>query len=111
MGENFVLDDGGVIVDEDELDCEGGDLGEENTAEGVGKGGVDADEGEGGVMGVIFVDGDVEVLVGGEEVSSMGDGGLRMGHLIIGALNIHLRTFSSSRSGLRRGNGRGSRWK
>lgn len=49
MGENFVLDDGGVVVDEDVFDSEGRDFGEEDAAEGVGDGGVNIDEGEGGL--------------------------------------------------------------
>lgn len=44
MGEDFVLDDGGVVVDVDEFDCKGRDFGEEDTAEGVGEGGIDANE-------------------------------------------------------------------
>lgn len=44
MGEDFVLDDGGVVVDVDEFNGKGRDFCEEDTAEGVGEGGVDADE-------------------------------------------------------------------
>lgn len=55
MREDFVLDDGGVVVHEDVFDGEGGNFGEENAAEGIGDGGVDAYEGEGGVVGVEFV--------------------------------------------------------
>jgi len=36
VGEDFVGYDGGVIEDEDGFDCEGGDFGEEDAAEGVG---------------------------------------------------------------------------
>ena len=43
MGEDLVLDYGGVLLDEDVFDCEGGEVGEEDPAEGVCDGGVDAD--------------------------------------------------------------------
>lgn len=43
MGEDFVLDDGGVVVDEDVFDGKGGDFGEEDAAEGICDGGVDGD--------------------------------------------------------------------
>ena len=61
-GEHFVVDDAGVVVDEDGADGEGGDLGDEDSAEGVGDGGVDADEGEDGVEGFVFVELDLEGL-------------------------------------------------
>lgn len=50
------MDDGGVVLDVDVLDGEGGDLGEENAAEGVGEGGIDADEGEGREELVVLVE-------------------------------------------------------
>ncbi len=56
VGEHFVLDDGGVVPDVDGLDGDGGDLGDEDAAEGVGDGGVDADEGEAAVELVVFVE-------------------------------------------------------
>lgn len=62
VGEDFVLDDGGVVVDEDVFDGEGGDFGEEDTAEGVCDGGVETDEGEGGVVGGEFMEFDFEGL-------------------------------------------------
>lgn len=43
MGKEFVGEDGGVAVDFDEVDGEGGDFGKHYAAEGVG-------EGEGGVL-------------------------------------------------------------
>lgn len=46
MGEDLVLDYGRVLLDEDVLDCEGGELGEEDAAEGVCDAGVEADQGE-----------------------------------------------------------------
>lgn len=36
VGEDLVLDDGGVVLDVDVLDGEGRDLGDEDAAEGVG---------------------------------------------------------------------------
>lgn len=66
MGEDFILDDGGVVVDVDEFNGEGGDFGEEDAAEGVGEGSVDADKGEGGVEGCVLVELNVEVLLGGK---------------------------------------------
>jgi hypothetical protein len=62
VGEDLVLDDGGVVVDEDVFDGEGGDLGEKDAAESVCDGGVEAGEGEGGVVWRVGVEGDVEVL-------------------------------------------------
>jgi hypothetical protein len=62
VGEDLVLDDGGVVVDEDVFDGEGGDLGEQDAAEGICDGGVEAGEGEGGVVRGVGVEGDVEVL-------------------------------------------------
>jgi hypothetical protein len=63
MREHFVLDDGGVLVDEDVFDGESRDLGEENAAEGVGNRGVNAGERELGIVGLVRVEFDVEVLV------------------------------------------------
>jgi hypothetical protein len=62
VGEYFVLDDGRVLVDEDVFDGERGDLGEEDAAEGVGDGGVEAGEGEFGVVWGVLVELDVEGL-------------------------------------------------
>lgn len=62
VGEDFVLDDGGIVVNEDVFDGEGGDFGEEDAAEGVCNGGVDADQGEGSVVGGEFMEFDVEGL-------------------------------------------------
>ena len=61
-GEHFVLDYGGVVVDEDVFDCEGGNFGDEDSAEGVGYGGVEGEEGEGGFVGEVLVELDCEVL-------------------------------------------------
>ena len=62
MGEDFILDDGGVLVDEDVFNSEGGDLGEQDAAEGIGDGGVDADEGERGIVRRVCVEADGESL-------------------------------------------------
>ena len=53
-------------MDEDIFDCEGGDFGDEDPAEGVGYGGVEGEEGEGGFVGGVLVELDREIL--GEEV-------------------------------------------
>jgi hypothetical protein len=62
VGEHFVLNDGGVLVDEDVFDCKRGDLGEEDSPESVCNGGVEAGEGEGSVMGLVCVKLYIEVL-------------------------------------------------
>jgi hypothetical protein len=62
VGEHFVLDDGSILVDEDIFDGECGYFREENAAKGVGDRGVDASEGEFGVMGRVLVEGNVEIL-------------------------------------------------
>jgi hypothetical protein len=46
VGEHFVLNDGGVLEEVDLLDCESGYFGEKDTAEGIGDGGVNANERE-----------------------------------------------------------------
>lgn len=62
MGENFILNDWGVVLDEDVFDGEGGYVGDYDVVEGVGDGGVDVDEGEGGFVGVVLVEFDWEVV-------------------------------------------------
>lgn len=49
-------------MDEDILDCEGGDFGDEYSAEGVGYGGVEGEEREGGFVGGVLVELDCEIL-------------------------------------------------
>ena len=63
LGEDFVLDDGGVVLNVDTLDGEGGDFVDHDAPEGVGNGGVHADEGESGFAVVIFVELDPEILL------------------------------------------------
>lgn len=87
VGEDFVLDYGGVVVDEDVFDGEGGDFGEQDAAEGVGDGGVEAGEGEGGVVGGVGVEGDVEVL--GWLVSEDGVGLGRVEHTFLKCSRSH----------------------
>lgn len=62
MGEDFVLDDRSVVVDEDVFDGEGGDFGKQDAAKSVGDGSVDTDQGEAGVERFEFVELDVEGL-------------------------------------------------
>lgn len=42
--EDLVCDDGSVVRDVDFLNCQSGDFGEKNAPEGIGYGGIDADE-------------------------------------------------------------------
>ena len=56
------MNDAGVVVHEDSANGECGYFGDEDTAEGVCYGGVDADEGEDSVEGFVFVELDLEVL-------------------------------------------------
>ena len=62
MGEDLVRDDRGVVVDVHFFDGEGGHFGEEDAAEGIGDGGIQADKREGGFERVIAVELDFEVL-------------------------------------------------
>lgn len=62
VGEDLVLDDGRIVLDIDVLDGEGGYLGDEDAAEGVCDGGIDADEGEGGFVLGVVVELDAEVV-------------------------------------------------
>lgn len=68
VGEHLILNDGGVVLYEDVFDGERWDLGDEDAAEGVCERGVDADEGEGSVVGLVAVEldgkGGLEVLDG-----------------------------------------------
>lgn len=66
VGEDLVLDDGGVVLYVDILYGDGRDLCDEDAAEGVGDGGVDTNEGEGSLMLGVVVKLDAEV--GGEAV-------------------------------------------
>lgn len=47
---------------EDELDSKGRNFGNEDATECIGDGGVDADEGEGGIERFVFVEFDSEIL-------------------------------------------------
>lgn len=64
MREHLVLNHGGVVLDVDVLDGERRDLGDEDSSEGVGQRGVDADEGEGRIVELVAVELDGE---GGSE--------------------------------------------
>lgn len=75
VGEHLVLDHRGIVVDEDVFNRQRGDLGNENTAEGVGKGGIETDEGKGGVELVVLVK--VDGKVGLEALN--GEGGILAG--------------------------------
>lgn len=60
MGENLVLNDGCVILNIYVFDGEGWDLGKEDAAEGIGDGGVYADQGERCVGRLVLVELDLE---------------------------------------------------
>jgi hypothetical protein len=62
MGEHLVVEHGSVVLDEDVFHSEYGDFGDEDAAEGICEGGVEVDEGELGVVGVVFDEFDGEVL-------------------------------------------------
>lgn len=64
MRQDFVLDYGGVSLDVNSFDGERGDLGEEDTAEGIGDRGIDVDEVEFGEEGGVAVEFDTEGLGG-----------------------------------------------
>lgn len=68
MSQDFVLNYGGVIVHEDELDGKGRYFGNEDATECIGEGGINTDEGEGGIERFVFVELDSEVL-GAENLS------------------------------------------
>ena len=51
-------------MDEDVFNCEGGNFGDEDPAEGVGYGGVEGKEGECGFIGGVLVELDCEFLRG-----------------------------------------------
>lgn len=63
VSEDFVLDDRGVVLDVNVLNGESRDLGDEDATEGICERGVNADEGEGGVEGVVVVELDGESLL------------------------------------------------
>ena len=60
--EYLILDDGSVVVNEDELDGKRRNLGHKDTAEGIGDGSIEADQRERGLVRIIAVVFDFEVL-------------------------------------------------
>lgn len=62
VGENFILNHGGVVLYIDVLNSEGRDLSDEDAAEGVGNGCVDADKGEGGEVRVVVMEVNIEAV-------------------------------------------------
>lgn len=77
MRQDFVLDYGGVSLDVNSFDGERGDLGKEDTAEGIGDRGIDVDEVEFGEEGGVAVEFDTEGLGGGVSGVWFGRGGGR----------------------------------
>lgn len=62
MCEHLILDDGGIVIHKDEFDSDGRNFGNEDTAKCIGNGGVKADEREGRIEWVVFVELDSEIL-------------------------------------------------
>jgi hypothetical protein len=58
--EDFILDDGGVVLYEYVLNGESRDLSNENASESVGERGVEADEGERSIVRIVSVELDGE---------------------------------------------------
>jgi len=80
MAQHLILDDRRVVVHEDVLDRNGGDLADENAPEGVGDRGVEADKVERDSRGRERVDGDLSRLAGREkEVGASGREGTGRG--------------------------------
>jgi hypothetical protein len=64
MGEELVVDDGGVVVYVDIFDGEGWDFGDENATKGICNRGIDSYQGKAGLERIVFVELDFEVLNG-----------------------------------------------
>lgn len=62
MRKHFIGQDGGVVRDEDLLDGKGRDFGDEDAADGICEGGINADDGKGCIVGQILVEFDLKVL-------------------------------------------------
>lgn len=63
MGENLVLDHGGVVVYENEFDGKRRDLSYENTTEGIRNRCIDTDQGERRFESFVTVEFDAEILL------------------------------------------------
>jgi hypothetical protein len=59
MGQHFIVDDGGVIMNEHVLDGQGRDVGDENTPEGICDRGIYASKAEGAFERLVFVKDDL----------------------------------------------------
>lgn len=68
VAEHLVLDDARVVVHPDVLDGKRGDLGDHDAPEGVGDGGVEPDEAEGGIVLAVLMEQNFELLAKGIEV-------------------------------------------
>jgi hypothetical protein len=62
VSKHLVLDDGGVVGDEDVLDGYSGHVGKEHAPDGVCDRGIDPDERERGLVGIVAVELDLEVV-------------------------------------------------
>ena len=86
-------------MNKDVFDGESWDLSDHDSTEGISDAGVDADEGEGGIKGVIFVELDLEILVGLLGGVFGDERGRVLGRIAQGSIH-----------GLRLGGGRGNQW-
>jgi len=62
LGQDIIVNDGGVIVYVDFLNCKCRNFGKEDTAEGVGKGGIETNKREGRFERFVVVELDSKVL-------------------------------------------------
>ncbi len=86
-------------MNKDVFDGESWDLSDHDSTEGIGDAGVDANEGEGGIEGVVFVELDLEILVGLLGGVPEKERGKVLGRISQGSIH-----------GLRLGGGRGNQW-
>lgn len=71
VAQDLILDDGRVVVNPHVLNGQRGDFGDQDAAEGVGDGGVDADQREGGVVLAVLVEDDTELRAEDIQVPGM----------------------------------------
>ena len=69
MGEDFVLDDGSIIEDEDILEGHSRNFRYENPPKSISQGGIDADKREARIERFVQVEFDSEILSGKSDIS------------------------------------------
>lgn len=62
MCEHLILNDGGIVIHKDEFDSDRRYFGNEDAAECIGNGGIEADERKGRIEWIVFVELDSEIL-------------------------------------------------